>query len=317
MERHDAVVGTFAHDDVDGAFEQADVRQRLPRDIDGVPRSGKVYDPTNVGLRFTAQGRDIEAARLRLVGHEHADAARRRDQRDTIGPWITSLRGGASDIEPLIEAFCAIDAELPENAIVDLVGSRKRRRVRRGRRGTDLGTADFEHHDGLSIAPACLQRLDKLATVATSFHVGEDHARLVVLREIGEAVCEVDVGLVACRHPTIEGQASIAGGHCGISSERSALADQRRVSGRVWQLREERREAGHHARRVIDDPEAIRPQQPHAGLGRFDRKRALDTAAVFPEFGEARREDDTRFDALGDGVIQRGGQGGRGHGKHR
>src|ERR1700744_5742531 len=61
---------------IDAFFEQADIRCRLPRNVDRIARSCEGYQRPNLGLGGLAEPLDVEASRDGLVRHEDADAAR-------------------------------------------------------------------------------------------------------------------------------------------------------------------------------------------------------------------------------------------------
>src|SRR5262249_11535412 len=121
-------------------------------------------------------------------------------------------------------------------------------------------------------------------------------------REIGEAIRDVDVGLVSRAGVGAEGEAAILRHHEAEPAEGAALAHERDASCWPDPLAISGMKARNRAAAEVDDADAVGSHDAQAGLaGEGGDLRLLQ--AAFPAYlGEARAEDHGRADALGGAI---------------
>jgi hypothetical protein len=252
-------------------------------------------------------GCHVEPALGGHVGHQRADAARHRQQ-----PEPATLRRrcrqrtGVGDVEEFVDAARAVHAVLPEQPVVDLIRPGQRGGVRRRRLRTGFRAADLHDDDALAVVARQFQRGDQPGLVGGGLDVADDDLGALVLREMADAVREVDIALVAGGDPQVQAQAALADQRQAIAAESTALADQADAAWHQPEARGAGREGAQDAALHIDHAHAVGADDAHAGAARERADAELPFGPLTADLGKARTEHHRSADALGGAVLERG-----------
>ncbi len=191
---------------------------------------------------------------------------------------------GLREVIKLLERSGAVDAELPEDGVVDLVLPGQRPGVRLGGLAPLLGPARLENHDGLPARPDGGQ---KTRGVLHAFDVKRDHLRVRVGAEELDQIGFVDVDPVAHAHERREPEPLLGRPVDERRPDRSALRSDghRALAGDEGPGRAEAMVRVVHAL-------TVRPDHTDSAPGRVLLDLLLQTRPVGPRFGEASGDDD-------------------------
>ena len=273
-----------------------------------------------------AQGGQVEAAALRLVGSEPRVAARAGED----GQPAVAARARAADrerlgqLEQLVHVVRPGGAGLLHQRAEGGVVAGHRAGVRRGRARPGGRGPDLEHRDADAGVGAQRERLAQPRAVAVALQEEGDRAHALALGEGVQPVAGVDDGLVAARDHGVQAQAAARGQR--VDRDVAALRDDGDVAGLAGHER-----VAPQRRAVVegDDPVAVGPAHRQVvavgrgaqgglqalAVGRLAEARRVDDGAAAParaglldHLGHARRGDgdDDRVDGLGQ----------VGHGRH-
>jgi hypothetical protein len=185
------------------------------------------------------------------------------------------------------------------------VGAGEARGVR-ARRSLALGAASgLEHDHGFLRLLRALEQVEETPAVAQSFDVQADHLGDGIGDHVLEKIADIEVCLVPDRDQLAETDALVVRAVVDRQHERAALGEQADVACDDLLDIEHAGRGKRHPVPQIDEPEAVRAHQTHAGLGRNARDLLLRDDTLRARFGEAGRDDDAAADA-GRGALANG-----------
>jgi hypothetical protein len=165
----------------------------------------------------------------------------------------------------------------------------------------------------LPLSRASPQRGDQAVLVGGGLDVADDDLGALVLREMADAVGEVDIALVAGGDPQVQAQAALADQRQAIAAEGAALADQADAARHQPEARGAGCEGAQDAALHIDHAHAVGADHAHAGAARKRADVELPFGPLTADLGKARTEHHRSANALGSAVFERGQHGGCRH----
>ncbi len=165
--------------------------------------------------------------------------------------------------------------------------------------------AGLDHHHWLAGTPARRRSADEAGGVPQSLDIDAQRVGAGIVDEIFQEVADLQVRLVAERYAGAE---SDAFRHRPIEQrhhQRTALADQ--ADAAVQQLAAVEHDGGTEREPPsrIDQPHAVRPDDPHAGRQRDVENALLQCGAGFIGFGKSGRDDHAATDTGGGALLDR------------
>ena len=174
--------------------------------------------------------------------------------------------------------------------------------VRGGGPGALLAHAALPQDDGLAAADVA-RDLEEAAAVLDALHVGDDRPGLLVGAEVLEVVLGRQVALVAAAHDGAEAQALLGEEPDEVVDERAALREPAHGAGLPGDALHEHLRVGDHARRGVEEPDAVGADDARAALAADAPDLALELLALRAELAEAGGEHHGPLDLVGHALL--------------
>src|SRR6266851_1146705 len=149
----------------------------------------------------------------------------------------------------------------------------------------------LRHTTGFAPGARQRQRGGELRAVAAALEIDHDDGGAGILGEIGHAVGDVDVALVAGCEDQAVTQRAVLRHLVGDAAEGAALGDEADASGRRQPGAEGEVEGRHQPVGEINEAHAVGPEEAHAGAARQRLDFRLRAASGLAHFGEAGGEE--------------------------
>ena len=194
------------------------------RHVDRVARRGVGHQRFQFALRLGRNLGQGETAAGAGIGGNHADPARAAGDGQLGALREATGVAGSDYIDEFLKRLRGKDVVLAEDSSVNVGGAGEGRRMGGGGRGADRRFADLEHDHRLPAQARRFKSMPETAAFDAAFQVDGDHAGHFVVGEMFDAIGNVDIALVARRHPLRHPDAALAQQNQDLRADRAALA---------------------------------------------------------------------------------------------
>ena len=215
------------------------------------------------------ESRHLEPGALGQRGGDPAVPAAVRQHGDAPAPHPARAQEAVGQVDQLVRRAHPLDPRRAAGGVDRAAVAGERAGVRAHRAGGGLGVLDPEQHDRLPRRDRGRRRRRERPPVAEVLGVEGDQLGRVVGGERADEVGRLEIDLVARRDEAREPERGLAGQQPQLQREVAALGDQADRAGR------QRVGDELEARRGVEHPEAVRPEQRHAGLAHARPARGL------------------------------------------
>ena len=209
QEDGDRPVASFLQHHLEIFLDQFRLRDDLCGHVDGIADGGVWQQRLHPVHRRLGHRRDIEAMRDGPVRHQDADPPGDAGDSNAAVSGKAAERARVGHVEELVERCRPMHTVLAKHGVEDLVATGEHGGVGCRRAAADPGAADLDDHHRLAVDAGEVERGEELLPVPAALHVTHDDAGGGVGRQIREAVGELDVAFVACRHPAAQPQSAL------------------------------------------------------------------------------------------------------------
>ena len=294
------------HHRQDAFAEARRVAGRLGGQVAGVARRAEIRDRRLQHRPRRRRGlRHLQPQRLGMVGGHDPGAARGGDDGDTRRRRPARLGEQRRGFQQRVEILDLDHAGTLEGGRPGQRAAGERAGMRGRRRRPRIATAELQRDDRLARLACRLAQQQQPPPVAQAFD-RQGHAAAFRHGElVGRQVAHIEVGGIACRRHVADREAALGRLHQCIA-QRAGLAGDGDAAGRRDQPCVFRHEGDAGLQHMVDDAEAIDPDQRQPGLAAtVTQHRLLGDALRQPGFAIARGEGDDAAGALADAGLDR------------